>query len=63
MIVIDHGEFFTVYGHLSATYVHEEDEVEAGQVIVLVGDTGLSTGPHLHFELVINPLKYLKEKP
>ena len=62
MIVIDHGEFFTVYGHLSATYVHEDDRVEAGQLIGLVGNTGLSTGPHLHFELVVKPLEYLKEK-
>ena len=63
LIVIDHGDgLFSLYGHLSATFVHEDDYVEAGQVIGEVGNTGISTGPHLHFELVVDPLRYLEER-
>ena len=62
-IVIDHGEgLFSCYGHLSATFVHEDNWIEAGQVIGEVGNTGISTGPHLHFELVVDPLRYLEER-
>ncbi|MFM8276110.1 MAG: M23 family metallopeptidase, partial [Cyanobium sp.] len=41
----------TLYGHLSELYVREGDQVRQGEVIGRVGSTGLSTGPHLHFEL------------
>ncbi len=41
----------TLYGHLSELYVQEGDRVRQGEVIGRVGSTGLSTGPHLHFEL------------
>jgi murein DD-endopeptidase MepM/ murein hydrolase activator NlpD len=41
----------TLYGHLSELYVREGDNVRQGEVIGRVGSTGLSTGPHLHFEL------------
>lgn len=59
-VVIQHGEdLFTIYGHLSKTYVHEGDYVPMGKKIALSGNTGLSTGPHLHFEIVVNPLWYL----
>ena len=62
-IVIDHGEgLFSCYGHLSATFIHEDNWIEAGQVIGEVGSTGISTGPHLHFELVVDPLRYLEER-
>ena len=62
-IVIDHGDgLFSLYGHLSATFIHEDDYIEAGQVIGELGDTGISTGPHLHFELVVDPLRYLEER-
>lgn len=42
---------FTVYGHLSELLVEAGDRVEAGDVIGLSGNTGFSTGPHLHFEV------------
>lgn len=60
-IVLNHGNgMLSIYGHLSETYVHEDDWVEMGQVIGAVGNTGKSTGPHLHFELVVDPLRYLE---
>jgi murein DD-endopeptidase MepM/ murein hydrolase activator NlpD len=51
-VVIDHGtQLATVYGHQSALVAQVGDHVNAGEVIGLVGSTGLSTGPHLHFEV------------
>ena len=62
-IVIDHGDgLFSIYGHLSATYVHEGDWIEIGKPIGRVGNTGITTGPHLHFEIVVDPIKYLEER-
>lgn len=64
-IVIRHRYgFFTKYAHLEQVYVHEGDEVKQGQVIGLMGSTGLSTGPDLHFEIrlgseVVDPMRYL----
>lgn len=66
MIIIDHGgRISTVYGHLSKIVVKVGEEVAEGDVIGYVGSTGLSTGPHLHFEVRINgdpvdPLTWLK---
>jgi murein DD-endopeptidase MepM/ murein hydrolase activator NlpD len=45
------GELTTRYGHLSAILCTPGDAVEAGQILGLVGQTGLATGPHLHFEV------------
>ncbi|MHB8573144.1 MAG: peptidoglycan DD-metalloendopeptidase family protein [Candidatus Dormibacteria bacterium] len=64
-VLISHGgDYYTLYGHLSAITVSAGDELTAGQVLGLVGSTGRSTGPHLHFELrrgrmVLDPLPYL----
>jgi murein DD-endopeptidase MepM/ murein hydrolase activator NlpD len=50
-LVIDHGGGVrTIYAQLSRFNVREGDCVEAGQVVAAVGNTGLSSGPHLHYE-------------
>lgn len=64
-VVVDHGNGMqTLYGHLSRVFVKPGDVVTSGAVIGNMGNTGNSTGPHLHFEVIIrgnkvNPRTYL----
>jgi murein DD-endopeptidase MepM/ murein hydrolase activator NlpD len=64
-LVVDHGGGIqTLYGHLSAAQVQDGDTVQGGQQIARMGSTGLSTGPHLHFEVrrsgrPVDPTPYL----
>ena len=65
MVMIDHGGgIVTLYAHSSKLLVKTGDVVARGQVIALIGSTGMSTGNHLHFEVRVNgkyqnPLNYI----
>lgn len=65
VIFIEHRTgYLTIYGHNSRNLVRVGDYVKQGQVIGYVGDTGKSTGPHLHFEVrkngkLLDPSKYI----
>lgn len=65
MIEIDHGnDLVTRYAHTSKVFVKKGDLIKRGQRIALVGSTGRSTGPHLHFEVMVqgqmqDPMKFL----
>jgi murein DD-endopeptidase MepM/ murein hydrolase activator NlpD len=64
-VVIDHGDgLSTLYGHASKLLVRAGDVVMPNQQIALVGSSGRSTGPHLHFEVIrhgvrVEPRQYL----
>ena len=64
-VMLDHGNGVeTLYGHCSQLLVKAGQQVRAGDAIALVGSTGNSTGPHVHFEVRVNgacqdPLDYL----
>lgn len=64
-VVISHGPGnTTLYAHMSSRSVKEGDAVTQGQVIGITGSTGISSGPHLHYEITeggsrVNPLDYL----
>lgn len=65
MIEVDHGnQLVTRYAHASKTFVKQGDLVRRGQKIAEIGTTGRSTGPHLHFEVLVqgvpqDPQKFL----
>jgi murein DD-endopeptidase MepM/ murein hydrolase activator NlpD len=60
-IVIQHDNgTYTVYAHMSDTIVHTGEKVKQGQKIGVIGDTGLATGVHLHFEIVLTPHNFIK---
>ena len=68
-VEVDHGNgTVTRYAHTSANYVNVGDTVYANQQIAAVGNTGRSTGAHLHYEVrqngqAINPQTYLAMAP
>jgi murein DD-endopeptidase MepM/ murein hydrolase activator NlpD len=64
-VVINHGDKFTLYAHMTTVYVDQGQTVEQGQPIGSCGTTGYSTGPHLHFEVQlslygerVNPMQF-----
>ncbi len=65
MIIIKHGkDTYSIYAHCNKSLVKEKEEVTKGQEIAKVGSSGQSTGPHVHFSIVINnkienPMEYL----
>jgi len=65
MVAINHGfGYVTRYGHMSKILVKRGQKIKRGDVIGLMGSTGRSTGPHLHYEVIKNrkaqnPLKYI----
>ncbi len=65
-VIINHkNNIVTLYGHMSKIFVERGQEIKKGQVIGLLGSTGRSSGPHIHFEIRINgkkvnPLKYIR---
>lgn len=68
LVEINHGNgFVTKYAHLHKIYVKKGDYVEYNQAIGEVGNTGRSTGPHLHYEILyqgrpVNPMPFMKAK-
>jgi murein DD-endopeptidase MepM/ murein hydrolase activator NlpD len=66
LVILDHGYGYqTYYGHNSRFLVKRNDKIKKGQVICLSGNTGVSTGPHLHYEVrvngkPVNPILFMK---
>lgn len=67
LVIIDNGKYRTYYAHLSKIPVKVGQKVSAGETIALSGNTGNSTGPHLHYEVrvdgrQVDPAKYIGKK-
>jgi len=66
LVIIEHEfGYRSYYGHLSKSLVKNGQQVKPGETIALSGNTGRSTGPHLHFEIrkngrALNPMTFLK---
>jgi len=66
-VLIDHGDALeSLYGHASRVLVREGDRVARGQLIALAGSTGISSAPHLHFEVrrngrAVDPMQYVRQ--
>jgi murein DD-endopeptidase MepM/ murein hydrolase activator NlpD len=57
MVVLNHGQgLVTRYGHLKAYKVKKGDKVKRGDTVGLVGSSGRSSGPHLHYEVLMSGL-------
>lgn len=65
VLILEHdGGYYTLYGHLKSAVVKKGQYVEKGQKVALSGNTGISSGPHLHFELrngefPVDPMPFL----
>jgi murein DD-endopeptidase MepM/ murein hydrolase activator NlpD len=65
LVMIDHGNGYkTLYGHNQRLMVKKGQQVFKGQVIAKAGSTGLSTGPHVHYQVeyhdkIVNPVNFL----
>lgn len=66
LVLLDHGNGFeSIYGHCRKILVKNWDSISRGDAIALVGNTGRSTGPHVHYEIrykgkLLNPYKFLR---
>ena len=66
-VEINHGNgYVTRYAHNQRTLVAPGDTVQKGQAIALIGSTGRSTGPHLHFEVLkngraVDPMSFVRQ--
>jgi murein DD-endopeptidase MepM/ murein hydrolase activator NlpD len=65
-VLLDHGNGFrTKYAHLQKSLVQKGDTVARGQIVGLVGNSGRSTGPHVHYEIhyddkIVNPTRFVR---
>ena len=55
-VLIDHGDVYSGYAHMSSTIVSKGQTVKQGQIIGYMGATGAATGPHTHFEFLPKPV-------